>query len=355
MSKEEILEILDQRNTEIFSWLVESYLFSGTPVGSRAISRNLSTKISPATVRNVMQDLERLGLLKSPHVSSGRIPTLLGLRLFVDEFLEIGEIDPEDKRQFSGINSSGGENLNYSLDRIGSLLSKITQSASLVLMPKKESTIKHVEFLSLGNERGLVVLVMADGSIENRVFYPPRGLTTSTLTEAANYVNSVLDGKSINEIKDLIGKDIFNQKNKLDALTSELVERGLAYWDKPGEQQERLIVRGRSNLLENDEGTVDFEQVRTLFDDLERKKEISNILELIEEGQGVKIFIGSENKLFSMSGSTLVAAPYINSEGNIVGALGVIGPTRLNYGRIVPIVDYTAQLVGKLIAEKSEF
>ena len=353
MSKEEILEILDQRNTEIFSRLVESYLFSGSPVGSRAISRNLSTKISPATVRNVMQDLERLGLLESPHVSAGRIPTLMGLRLFVDEFLEIGEIEPEDKRQFSRIGSTDDENLNNSLDRIGSLLSSLTQSASLVLMPKKESTIKHVQFLKLTNESALVVLVMADGTVENRVFSTPMGLTASTLTEAANYVNSVLDGKSITEIKGLISKDILKQKSKLDELTTELVERGLAFWDKPGEQQERLIVRGRSNLLENDEGTVDFEQVRHLFDDLERKKEISNVLELIEEGQGVKIFIGSENKLFSLSGSTLVAALYINSEGNIVGALGVIGPTRLNYGRIVPIVDYTAQLVGKLIAEKS--
>lgn len=353
MSKEEILEILDQRNTEIFSRLVESYLYSGSPVGSRAISRNLSTKISPATVRNVMQDLERLGLLESPHVSAGRIPTLMGLRLFVDEFLEIGEIEPEDKKQFSRIGSTEDENLNNSLDRIGSLLSRLTQSASLVLMPKKESTIKHVQFLKLTNESALVVLVMADGTIENRVFSTPMGLTASTLTEAANYVNSVLDGKSITEIKGLISKDILKQKSKLDELTTELVEHGLAFWDKPGEQQERLIVRGRSNLLENDEGTVDFEQVRHLFDDLERKKEISNVLELIEEGQGVKIFIGSENKLFSLSGSTLVAAPYINSEGNIVGALGVIGPTRLNYGRIVPIVDYTAQLVGKLIAEKS--
>ena len=353
MSKEEILEILDQRNTEIFSRLVESYLYSGSPVGSRAISRNLSTKISPATVRNVMQDLERLGLLESPHISAGRIPTLMGLRLFVDEFLEIGEIEPEDKKQFSRIGSTEDENLNNSLDRIGSLLSRLTQSASLVLMPKKESTIKHVQFLNLTNESALVVLVMADGTVENRVFSTPMGLTSSTLTEAANYVNSVLDGKSITEIKGLISKDILKQKSKLDELTTELVERGLAFWDKPGDQQERLIVRGRSNLLENDEGTVDFEQVRHLFDDLERKKEISNILELIEEGQGVKIFIGSENKLFSLSGSTLVAAPYINSEGNIVGALGVIGPTRLNYGRIVPIVDYTAQLVGKLIAEKS--
>ena len=353
MSKEEILEILDQRNTEIFSRLVESYLYSGSPVGSRAISRNLSSKISPATVRNVMQDLERLGLLESPHISAGRIPTLMGLRLFVDEFLEIGEIEPEDKKQFSRIGSTEDENLNNSLDRIGSLLSRLTQSASLVLMPKKESTIKHVQFLKLTNESALVVLVMADGTVENRVFTTPMGLTASTLTEAANYVNSVLDGKSITEIKGLISKDILKQKSKLDELTSELVERGLAFWDKPGEQQERLIVRGRSNLLENDEGTVDFEQVRHLFDDLERKKEISNVLELIEEGQGVKIFIGSENKLFSLSGSTLVAAPYINSEGNIVGALGVIGPTRLNYGRIVPIVDYTAQLVGKLIAEKS--
>ncbi|MCY4185948.1 MAG: heat-inducible transcriptional repressor HrcA [Rhodobacteraceae bacterium] len=353
MSKEEILEILDQRNTEIFSRLVESYLYSGSPVGSRAISRNLSTKISPATVRNVMQDLERLGLLESPHVSAGRIPTLIGLRLFVDEFLEIGEIEPEDKKQFSRIGSTEDDNLNNSLDRIGSLLSRLTQSASLVLMPKKESTIKHVQFLKLTNESALVVLVMADGTVENRVFSTPMGLTASTLTEAANYVNSLLDGKSIIEIKGLISKDILKQKSKLDELTTELVERGLAFWDKPGEQQERLIVRGRSNLLENDEGTVDFDQVRHLFDDLERKKEISNILELIEEGQGVKIFIGSENKLFSLSGSTLVAAPYINSEGNIVGALGVIGPTRLNYGRIVPIVDYTAQLVGKLIAEKS--
>ncbi len=342
---------LDERNRQVFSGLVESFLAHGLPVGSRTLARDLPMNLSPATIRNIMQDMEILGLLTSPHVSAGRIPTNLGLRLFVDELLEIGDIKPEEKEEFSKLDLDRYP-LPNSMDKIGNILSLLTNGASLVLMPKQEEQVKHVNFVSLGDNRTLVVLVLADGTVENRVFASPAGLTQSSLQAAATYVNSFINGESISELQAVIQEDISARKHELDELAARLIENGLAVWDRHPDQSDRLIVRGRAKLLEEEGKSLDFEQIRTLFDDLEKKKEIATILELIEAGQGVKIFIGSENKLFSLSGSTLVAAPYINSDGKIVGAIGVIGPTRLNYGRVVPIVDYTAQLVGKLVAEQ---
>lgn len=343
---------LDDRSREIFRSLVESYLESGEPVGSRTLSRVIGSRLSPATIRNSMQDLELLGLLDSPHVSAGRVPTELGLRLFLDGFLQVGEVSQAERAEIERSLSADDPDISAVLDRASGLLSGMTQGASLILAPKSDSPIKHVEFVSLSPERALVVLVFADGTVENRLFTPPAGLTPSAMREAANFLNAVLEGRTLADIRAVVKAEIETRRQELDTLAAELVESGAALWsgDAASADTTRLIVRGRANLIEGDADESDLERIRKLFDDLERKRDLAQLLELTEAGDGVRVFIGSENKLFSLSGSSLVVSPYMNAERRIVGAVGVIGPTRQNYGRIVPIVDYTAQLVGRLIA-----
>ena len=347
-----MLANLDGRNREVFRALVESYLKSGTPVGSRLLAREIEHGLSAATIRNVMQDLEFLGLLDSPHISAGRVPTELGLRLFVDELLEVKQLSSEDRESIEAVAPGHDGKVANSFDRIGSILSGLTRSASLVLTPKHESPIRHVDFVSISPDRALVVLVTIDGTVENRIFSPPAGQTPSALREAANFVNAIAKGRTVSELRGVFEQEVESRRAEIDDLATELAERGLAVWQKETGADERLIVRGRSNLLEGDEVHKDLDRIRELFDDLERKRDIVDFLELVDAGEGVKIFIGSENKLFSLSASTLVISPYMNSGGNIIGAVGVIGPTRINYGRIVPIVDYTAQFVGKLVADQ---
>ncbi|WP_435140150.1 heat-inducible transcriptional repressor HrcA [Pseudopelagicola sp. nBUS_19] len=347
-----ILEELNQRSREVFRRVVEGYLDSGDPVGSRTLTRSLSEKVSAATVRNVMQDLEFLGLLDSPHISAGRIPTQFGLRLFVDGLLEIDDLDNKDREKIDATLSSESSDVGTMLDRVSTALSGVTHSASIVLAPKHEAPIKHIEFVSLGHDRALVVLVFADGHVENRLFTPPSGQTPSSMREAANFLNAVAEGRTLTELLTAVGEEIQKRRQEIDSLARDLVENGLALWASEEDQNERLIVRGRANLLGTEEEDPDLDRIRTLFDDLERKRDIADFLELAEQGDGVRIFIGSENKLFSLSGSSLVVSPYMNADRKIVGAVGVIGPKRLNYGRIVPIVDYTAQLVGKLISDR---
>ena len=348
-----ILTEMNDRSREVFQRVVEGYLQSGEPVGSRTLTRSLSENLSAATVRNVMQDLEYLGLLDSPHVSSGRIPTQMGLRMFVDGLLEVDGLAITDREKLDGTISENPKDISSTLDKIGSALSGITQGASLVLSPKQESEIEHVEFVSLAHDRALVVLVFSNGHVENRLFQPPLGQTPSSLKEAANFLNSIMQGRTLSQAKEIIQKEISIRRQELDSLAAELVENGVVFWEAKGERQERLIVRGRANLLENEAEEEELERIRLLFNDLERKQDIAEFLDLTEQSDGVRIFIGSENKLFSLSGSSLVFSPYMNSDKKVIGAVGVIGPTRLNYGRIVPIVDYTAQLVGKLITDHS--
>lgn len=348
-----ILTEMNDRSKEVFQRVVEGYLQSGEPVGSRTLTRSLSENLSAATVRNVMQDLEYLGLLDSPHVSSGRIPTQMGLRMFVDGLLEVDGLAINDREKLDGTINENPKDISATLDKIGSALSGITQGASLVLSPKQESEIEHVEFVSLAHDRALVVLVFSNGHVENRLFQPPLGQTPSSLKEAANFLNSIMQGRTLSQAKEIIQKEISIRRQELDSLAAELVENGIVFWEAKGERQERLIVRGRANLLENEAEEEELERIRLLFNDLERKQDIAEFLDLTEQSDGVRIFIGSENKLFSLSGSSLVVSPYMNSDKKVIGAVGVIGPTRLNYGRIVPIVDYTAQLVGKLITDHS--
>jgi len=345
------LDDLNARSREVFRRVVEGYLDTGAPVGSRTLTRSLSEQVSAATIRNVMQDLEHFGLLDSPHISAGRIPTQQGLRMFVDGLLEVGDLAGSDRAKIDQTMGGNEDDVTTLLDRVGSALSGVTQGASLVLTPKHEAAIKHIEFVSLAADRALVVLVFADGHVENRVFTPPPGQTPSSMREAANFINSLAEGRTISELGTAISREMKDRRQQIDSLARELVESGAAIWENKGESTERLIVRGRGNLL-TDSDQDDLDRIRTLFDDLERKRDIAEFLDLTEAGDGVRIFIGSENKLFSLSGSSLVVSPYMNADRKIVGAVGVIGPTRLNYGRIVPIVDYTAQLVGKLISDR---
>ncbi|MCX7565900.1 heat-inducible transcriptional repressor HrcA [Sulfitobacter sp. F26169L] len=348
-----LLQEMNDRSREVFRRVVEGYLANGDPVGSRTLTRDFSEKVSAATIRNVMQDLEHLGLLDSPHVSAGRIPTQLGLRMFVDGLLEVGNPDDSDRAQIDATMGKNGDDVSGMLDRLGTALSGVTHGASLVLAPKHEAPIKHIEFVSLSHDRALAVLVFSDGHVENRLFAPPAGQTPSSMREAANFLNSLVEGKTLSELQSTIKTEMKRRRQEIDALAAELVESGLVIWDSSEDHPERLIVRGRANLLTDSGDVQDLEKVRSLFDDLERKRDIADFLELAEDGDGVRIFIGSENKLFSLSGSSLVVSPYMNSDRKIIGAVGVIGPTRLNYGRIVPIVNYTAQLVGKLISDRS--
>ena len=348
-----ILGDLNDRSREVFRRVVEGYLSSGEPVGSRTLTRLMSEKVSAATIRNVMQDLEYLGLLDSPHISAGRVPTQQGLRMFVDGLLEVGDLQSTDREMIDATIGDNGGDVAGMLDRIGSALSGATQGASLVLAPKHEAPIKHIEFVALGHDRALVVLVFADGHVENRIFTPPPGQTPSSMREAANFLNAIIEGRTLSELSKVIEEQITARRQEIDSLARDLIDSGWAEWDEQGSRQERLIVRGRANLLGEDSAEEDLDRIRTLFDDLERKRDIAEFLELAEQGDGVRIFIGSENKLFSLSGSSLVVSPYMNADRKIIGAVGVIGPTRLNYGRIVPIVDYTAQLLGRLVSDRS--
>ncbi|ARO15687.1 heat-inducible transcription repressor [Ketogulonicigenium robustum] len=348
------LEEMNTRSREVFRLVVESYLDTGAPVGSRTLTRAMSEKVSAATVRNVMQDLEYMGLLGSPHISAGRVPTQAGLRLFVDGLMEVSDLTGDDRQKLDATLTGDGD-VTSALDRVSAALSGVTRGASVVLTPKTETAaIRQIDFVSLSPERALVVLVFTDGHVENRLFTPPAGLTPSAMREAANMLNATVGGKTLADLAAGVATEIDARRREIDTLASTLVQAGLAAWvQEPGEKTGRLIVRGAGNLLADSDAAVDLERIRTLFDDLERKSDIAEFLDLARTGEGVRIFIGSENKLFSLTGSSLVLSPYMNADRKIVGAIGVIGPTRLNYGRIIPIVDYTAQLIGKLIAERS--
>lgn len=346
------LQVLDQRSRDIFQRIVESYLNDGEPVGSRNLSRLLPLSLSPATIRNVMSDLEHLGLVYSPHISAGRMPTQLGLRFFVDAFMEISDLPADERSSIEHQVRAAGQNnsVEHVLTEASQILSGLSRGAGLVLATKAEGALKHIEFVRLDPTRALAVMVTQSGDVENRVLDLPAGVTSSQLIEASNFLNAHIHGKTLAEARNQIATLQEETRQALDSLSQHLVEQGLAVWSgASGDQQTRLIVRGRSNLLENISAQDDLERLRLLFDDLETKEGMIQLLDLAEAGSGVRIFIGSENKLFSLSGSSLVVAPYRDSEQRVIGALGVIGPTRLNYARIVPMVDYTASLVSRLL------
>jgi heat-inducible transcriptional repressor len=348
------LQTLDRRSREIFRRIVESYLDTGEPVGSRNISRMLPVSLSPASVRNVMADLEALGLIYAPHTSAGRLPTESGLRFFVDALLEVGDLSAEERRRIESEVRAGdpGRTVESVLSEASQALSGLSRGAGVVLSGKADLRLKHIEFIRLEPTRALVVLVGEDGSVENRLIALEPGTTPSALIEAANYLNANLRGRTLSEARAELERRELAARAELDRLTAHLVEAGLASWAEAAEgRPETLIVRGRANLLEDVSAAEDLERIRLLFDDLETQRELIRLLGSAETGDGVRIFIGSENQLFSLSGSSLVVSPYRDSEQRIVGVLGVLGPTRLNYARIVPMVDYTAKVVSRLLGK----
>ena len=343
---------LNERSREIFRRIVESYLATGEPVGSRNISRVIPMTLSPASVRNVMADLESAGLIYAPHTSAGRLPTQMGLRFFVDALLEIGDVSAEERARIEAQMRAAatGHTLETALAEASTLLSGVSRGAGVVVTTKSNARLKHIEFVRLDPTRALVVLVAEDGSVENRLLDLPAGLPASALQEAGNFLNARIRSKTLGELRAEVEACRNEMKRELDELTARLVEAGLA--TPVGSAEERhLIVRGQANLLEDLRAAEDLERIRLLFADLETQTDVIDILTRAEEGEGVRIFIGAENKLFSLSGSSMIAAPFRDANQTIVGVLGIIGPTRLNYARIVPMVDYTAKVVSRLLEE----
>ena len=348
----ESLDGLSDRSLAILRRIVESYLETGEPVGSRNLSRDLPMTLSPASVRNVMSDLEQLGLIAAPHTSAGRQPTELGLRLFVDGLLEVGNLSTEERQQIQRqMGASPDNSVEQVLDEATEMISGLSHCAGLVLADKQNLRLKHIEFVSLEPGKALVIMVSEDQSVENRVVEVPAGLPPSALAEAANFLNNFIRGATLAEAKVKVEQELSSRKAELDELTQRVIKSGLAEWSgSQGDDRRNLIVRGQANLLNDVKGLEDIERIRQLFDDLEAKQDLVNILGLAENAEGVKIFIGSENNLFSLSGSSLVVAPFQDGDQKIVGMLGVIGPTRLNYARIIPMVDYTAKLISRIIS-----
>jgi len=343
---------MDERSREVFRRIVEAYVETGEPVGSRTLSRQLPDQVSPATIRNVMADLQDLGLLYSPHTSAGRLPTDLGLRLFVDGLLEVGRLSSDEREKIEAQCAAGGRAMGQVLEQASSLLAGLGRGAGLVIAPKSDAPLKHVEFVPLGPGRTLVVLVTERGLVENRVIETPLGLTPQQLVQASNFLSAHLTGRTLAEAREDILKRLEQSRAELDQLSQKVVEQGLAVWstpDKPAGTDGYLIVRGQSKLLEDVHAMEDLERIRRLFEALEQHESMARILEQAQGADGVQIFIGAQNELFGLSGCTTIVAPYRDAADRIVGAIGVVGPTRLNYARIIPMVDYTARVVGRLV------
>jgi heat-inducible transcriptional repressor len=342
---------LNERSREIFRQIVESYLATGEPVGSRNLARIIPMTLSPASVRNVMADLEQLGLVYAPHTSAGRLPTERGLRFFVDALMQIGDVTENDRQAIEAQVAAAGnsQSMEGVLNEASGLLSGLTRAAGVVLATKSNTRLKHIEFVRLEPERALVVTVSEDGQVENRILSLPPGLPTSALSEATNFLNARIRGRTLAEARTELEKALDAGKAELDQLTQKIVSAGLASWSGGESDERKLIVRGQAHLLEDLHALEDLERVRLLFDDLETKRGVADLLGRTDNAEGMRIFIGSENKLFSLSGSSTIVSPYRDGQGRIVGVLGVIGPTRLNYARIIPMVDYTARVVSKVL------
>lgn len=343
------LEDLNTRSRDILRQVVESYLETGEPIGSRTLARMVGLGLSPASIRNVMADLEDMGILYAPHTSAGRIPTQTGLRLFVDGLLEVGAISREERRNLEDQCRHAGRRMEDVLSQATTALSGLSHCAGMVLVPKLNAPLKHLEFVPLGPGRALVVVVTEDGAVENRLIDVPLGLPPSALAQAANYLNARLLGRTFEEAKTLIEKELEEKRTELDELTTAVVSAGVATWSGGSREEGALIVKGLGNLLEDVAAEEDLERIRKLYDDLEAKKDLIKLLDLAKNADGVRIFIGAENNLFSLSGSSVIIAPYSDANEKIIGVIGVIGPTRLNYARIIPMVDYTAKLVGRYL------
>jgi heat-inducible transcriptional repressor len=341
------LGAMDARSREIFRHIVDAYVETGAPVGSRTLSRRLGLDLSPATVRNVMADLEELGLLYAPHTSAGRLPTQQGLRLFVDGLLEYGNLSAVDREHIEARCAATGRSLPQAFEQAGTLLSDLSRCAGLVVAPKFEEPLKHIEFVSLGPGRALVVMVTDSGAVENRIIDVPHGLPPSALVEASNYLSARLVGRTLVEAYREVKQELDEQRAELNGVAARLVEAGLADWSEAN--QGALIVRGQAQLLEDVTAIEDLDKVRRLFSALEKHESMLRLINRADRAEGVQIFIGAENELFGSSDCSMVLSPYTNSKQQFVGAIGVIGPTRIDYARIIPMVDYTAKVLSRIV------
>jgi heat-inducible transcriptional repressor len=339
---------LNERSREILRMVVDSYVETGEPVGSRTLSRRGSLELSPATIRNVLADLEEAGLLYAPHTSAGRLPTEAGLRLFVSGLLEVGGLSEDERRSIDGRLAAAGKSLGQALEQATTMLSGLSRCAGLVVAPKTDAPLKHIEFVPLSATRALVVMVTADGLVENRLIDVALGTPGATLIAATNYLNSRLVGRTLDEARAAVLDEIDGRRAQIDELTARVVEAGLASWSGGGEGA-ALIIKGQAMLLSDVTALADLERLRTLFETLETREAMVRLLDAARDGAGVQIYIGADNPLFGVAGCSMIVAPYNNSREQVVGAIGVIGPTRLNYARIIPLVDYTAKVIGRLI------
>lgn len=342
---------LNERSREVFRQIVDAYVETGEPIGSRTIARKLDGQLSAATIRNVMSDLELAGLLFAPHTSAGRIPTEAGLRLFVSGLLQVGGLDSAERKDIEAQCAAAGKNPQDVLEGASSTLSGLTRQAGLVMAPKSEDPLKHIEFVSLAPGRALVVMVSESGLVENRLIEVPEGLPPSALIEAGNFLSARLAGQTLSEAKSHILLELEQRRAQLDALTAKLVADGLATWSGDQTSGASLIIRGQANLLNDITVLEDLERVRHLFEVLETREELVRLVDLVGDAEGVQIYIGAQNELFNLAGCSMVVAPFKNGNEQIVGAVGVIGPTRINYARIIPMVDYTAKVVGRLLGQ----
>jgi heat-inducible transcriptional repressor len=340
---------IDSRAREILRHIVDAYVDTGAPIGSRTISRVMGMSLSPATIRNVMADLEEAGLLYAPHTSAGRLPTEKGLRFFVDGILQVGQLSEAERATIEAAFAGENRSLQNALEGATAMLSGLAACAGLVVAPKQESPLRHLQFVALGGERALVIIVHENGQVENRIIDLPQGLPMSSLIEAGNYLNARLAGRTLSEALSDIEQELATDRAELDALSRKVVEAGLACWTDDGSDDGLLIVRGQANLLEDVTAIEDLRRIQRLFEALERKRTMLEVLRKTGNAEGVRIFIGAENELFDHAGCSLIIAPFRNSRAEVVGAIGVIGPTRINYARIIPVVDYTAQVIGRLV------
>jgi len=337
---------LDRRSKQIFKLIVDDFLKDGKPVGSRKLSIKMGEKLSPASVRNVMFDLQEAGLLMSNHSSAGRIPTDLGLRLFVDGLLQVSQLSNVECTEIKNTININSTNVDQMCNEAGKLLSGLLDCAGIVLAPKLDGYLKHIEFVPMSKEKALVILVTEDGIIENRIIKTPKGLPNSLLVETTNYLNSIIKGRTLKESKEIISNEIRNDTLNINKVAEKLINQGFACWDDAS-RKNKLLITGTSKLLEDVSALEQLEDARVLIEKLENKKNLMGIIDETQEAEGLQIYIGSENSLFGLTGCSTIISPFRNKEKEIIGAIGVIGPMRINYAKIIPVVDYTAKLIGK--------
>lgn len=340
--------LLNQRSIDVFKTIIDTFIETGEPVGSRTISQKLKDPLSPATIRNVMADLEDAGLLFAPHISAGRLPTESGLKFFVEGLLEIGDLSDIDRQEIERRCSFESQGIDTVLEQATNLLSGLSSCAGVVLTPKMQASLKHIEFVYLSSSRVLAILVTMDGFIENRILELPDGITVDILKEASNYLSAKIYGKTLEQAKSIIEEELRQEKTYLNNLASKVVEMGLGVWSQ-GEGKGNLIIKGQSHLLENIHEIQDLEKIRQLFQILDTKESLVELIDRSIKADGVQIYIGSENSSFQLSGCSMIVSPFQNSENKIIGAIGVIGPSRMNYGKVIPLVDYTAKMVSKIL------